>query len=108
MLAVLLTIAHAVALRRWGTAPGPSARWAAIGAVCYLLAFAVWLAAVAPANSAAAAAQAMGPSAFTQAWIVLRTRWEFGHAVGFLFQLAGLGALVWSAVRETGLESCTR
>jgi len=33
-------------------------------------------------------------------WMRLRTRWEYGHAAGFLLQFIGLGLLLLSVLVE--------
>lgn len=80
---------------------GASFRWAAAGALCLLLAFAVWLAVVAPVNGQVAEALRAAPGSVPALWMELRARWEGGHAAGFVLQLIGVGALIWSALPET-------
>jgi hypothetical protein len=77
---------------------GASFRWAAAGALCLLLAFAVWLAVVAPVNGQVAEALRAAPGSVPALWMELRARWEGGHAAGFMLQLLGLGALIWSVL----------
>ena len=40
-------------------------------------------------------------AALSLLWMQLRERWEYGHAAGFVVQLAGLAALVTSVLAET-------
>jgi hypothetical protein len=40
----------------------------------------------------------MDPDSVAQLWMGLRNRWEYGHAAGFVLQLAGFCALVISLV----------
>jgi hypothetical protein len=76
-------------------------RWTCAGASCLLLAFGVWLAVVAPVNGQIAEALSAAPDSVPDLWLQLRLRWEGGHAMGFVVQLLGLGALIWSVLPET-------
>lgn len=76
----------------------PAFRWTVAGAVALALAFAVWLTVVAPVNSAVAAALRDAPASVPALWMELRFRWEYGHAAGFVVQLAGLCALLVSVL----------
>jgi hypothetical protein len=62
-----------------------------------VLAFASWLALVAPV----AAAQSSEPGSVPAMWTQLRARWEYGHATGFVIQLGGFCALLASILAET-------
>jgi hypothetical protein len=75
-------------------------RWTAGGAFFLLAAFIAWVAVVAPVNGQIAQALVSAPDSVPGLWIALRARWEFGHAAGFVLQLAGYAALVWSCLRE--------
>jgi hypothetical protein len=75
-------------------------RWTASGAFFLLAAFVTWLAVVAPVNGQIAEALASAPDSVPSLWMALRARWEFGHAAGFVLQLIGYAALVWSCLRE--------
>jgi len=77
---------------------GASFHWAAGAALCLVLAFLVWLAVVAPVNGQVAEALRAAPSSVPALWMELRGRWEGGHAAGFMLQLLGLGALIWSVL----------
>ncbi|HZS32593.1 MAG TPA: hypothetical protein VFC42_04380 [Methylomirabilota bacterium] len=79
----------------------PSSGWTLAGALCLLLTFGIWLAAVAPVNARVAAAVRSAPDSVPALWMRLRGRWEYGHAAGFVVQLAGLSALVLSVLVET-------
>jgi hypothetical protein len=79
----------------------PSFAWTLGGALCLLLAFGIWLAAVAPVNREVAEAWRTAPESVPVVWMRLRNRWEYGHVAGFVLQLVGLGALVWSVLVET-------
>ncbi len=80
----------------------PSAcRWTLLAVAFFALSFASWLALVALVNSTIAAAMAASPETVPALWMELRTRWEYGHVVGFALHLVGLAALVWSILVET-------
>jgi hypothetical protein len=79
----------------------PSFGWTLAGALSLLLAFGIWLTVVAPVNSEVSAALQMAPATVPAVWTRLRSRWEYGHAAGFIVQLVGLCALVLSVVVET-------
>lgn len=69
-------------------------RWTLAGALLLLIAFIVWGSVVAPVNSMVAEAALVRPETLPRLWMDLRGRWEYGHAAGFVIQLAGLCALV--------------
>jgi hypothetical protein len=94
---IVAALALAFMLRK----AGASFRWAAAGALCLLLAFAVWLAVVAPVNGQVAEALRVAPGSVPALWMELRGRWEGGHAAGFVLQLVGLSALIWSVLAQT-------
>jgi hypothetical protein len=71
------------------------------GAICLLLAFGVWLTIVSPVNSQVADALRSVPESVPALWMQLRSRWEYGHAAGFVVQLVGFCALVHSVLVET-------
>ena len=75
-------------------------RWTLAGATCLGLAFGSWLTLVAPVNSEVAQAISLAPESIPALWMRLRDRWEYGHAVGFILTLAGLGFLVISVLAE--------
>jgi hypothetical protein len=79
----------------------PTFGWALAGAFCLLLAFGIWLVVVAPVNGEVAEALRSAPESVPAVWLRLRTRWEYGHAAGFVVQLVGLCPLVWSVLVET-------
>ena len=84
---------------------GPASKWTAAGAACLALAFVAWLAVVAPVNGEIAEALRSAPDSVPQLWMQLRARWEGGHALGFVLQLVGFAALVWSVLPESpGVE----
>lgn len=62
----------------------PSFGWTLSGALCLLLAFAIWLAVVAPVNSEIAKALQAAPDSVPVIWMQLRNRWEYGHVAGFV------------------------
>jgi hypothetical protein len=75
--------------------------WTLAGALSLLVAFCIWLAVVAPVNSAVAQALRSAPESVPGLWMALRDRWEYGHAAGFIVQLIGLALLVISVLVET-------
>ena len=79
----------------------PSFGWTLAGALCLALAFATWLAVVAPVNSEIVEAFRASPQSLPAIWMRLRPRWEYGHAAGFAVQLAGVCALLASVLVET-------
>ena len=76
-------------------------KWSAAGAACLVLAFFAWLAVVAPVNGQVADALRTAPESVPPLWMELRARWEGGHALGFVLQLVGLSALIWSVLPES-------
>jgi hypothetical protein len=80
---------------------GPSFGWTLAGALSLLLAFGLWLTVVAPVNGEVSTALQVAPATVPAVWTRLRTRWEYGHAAGFIVQLVGLCALVLSVLVET-------
>ena len=80
---------------------GAAFRWTTVGLAFLCLAFASWLALVAPVNQRIAAALERAPDTVPAMWQLLRDRWEYGHATGFVLQLVGFAALVVSVLVET-------
>jgi hypothetical protein len=78
----------------------PSLYWTAAGASLLVLSLVSWVAIVEPVNlqvaDAFARAQPVAPL-----WLELRPRWEYGHLVGFVLELAGLCALLVSVLVDT-------
>jgi hypothetical protein len=94
LLAVLLAWILVFAVRQ----RGPAFPWTLAAALLVSAGLAAWFALVAPLNAVIAGwAAATLPSD----WIVVRNRWELGHAVHCLFWLLGFGALAISILRET-------
>jgi hypothetical protein len=75
--------------------------WTLAGAACLLLAFGSWLTLVEPVNREIADAMRVSPASVPALWMRLRARWEYGHAAGFVIQLAGFCALLASVLVET-------
>jgi hypothetical protein len=75
--------------------------WTVAGAICLLLAFGSWLVLVAPVNREIAEALRTAPDSVPTLWLRLRPRWEYGHVVGFVVELAGFCALLASVLIET-------
>jgi hypothetical protein len=79
----------------------PSFGWTLAGALSLLLAFGLWLTVVAPVNGEVSDALQVAPASVPAVWMRLRSRWEYGHAAGFIVQLVGLCALILSVLVET-------
>jgi hypothetical protein len=79
---------------------GRAARPAAAAAVLLALALVVWAAIVEPVNRNAARVARERPAELPSMWMARRIRWESGHAIGFVLQLAGYAALVTAALRR--------
>jgi hypothetical protein len=75
-----------------------SFRWTLAAALFLTCAFLAWLAIVAPVNSDIAEALRTSPESVPALWLQLRARWEAGHALGFVLQLVGYSALIWSVL----------
>jgi hypothetical protein len=94
VIAIVLAIILAFALRGRGAAFA----WSAGGAALLIIAFVIWLAIVQPVNVQVAHALSADPSSGPSIWSQLRARWEYGHAAGFVAQLLGFSALVISVL----------
>ena len=68
------------------------------GAILLALAFASWVAFVAPVNAELAKWTA---DSFPADWSHYRDRWEYAHATNAVIKLVALGALVLSVIVET-------
>jgi hypothetical protein len=79
--------------------------WAAAGAACLVIAFVMWLGIVNPVNLRMAEALRTAPETVPQQWMLYRGRWEYGHAAGFVVQLAGFCALLVSALADARVTS---
>jgi hypothetical protein len=77
--------------------------WTVAGTICLLLAFGSWLVLVAPVNREIAESLRATPDSVPALWMRLRPRWEYGHVVGFVLELAGFCALLASVLVETPL-----
>jgi hypothetical protein len=81
-------------------ARGRARRPAVAAAALLALALAAWLTIVAPVNAEVSRAVRERPATVPAVWMARRARWEGGHAVGFVLQLVGYGALVAAALRR--------
>ena len=79
----------------------PTFRWTVVGAALYGLWFVSWLTLVAPVNNEIASALEAAPATVPGLWASLRSRWEYGHAVGFVLELLGFCTLVVSVLVDT-------
>lgn len=83
--------------KRW-----PAVGWTLFGAICLTAshaAFWIWLA---PVNATIAT---LTTDALPTDWMALRSQWEYTHAARALLQGIGLGALVFSVLVETTLNT---
>ncbi len=101
--AILSTAALAVLVRR----RRPALRWTIAALLGLTLAFVSWVILVAPVNARIAAAMSASPDSVPALWQIVRDRWEYGHATGFILQLLGFAALVLSVLIETPLTDMT-
>jgi hypothetical protein len=67
------------------------------GALMLVVGHAVFWIVTAPVNAEIAS---WTPSTFPQDWQAWRMQWEYSHATRAVLQIAALGALLWSAMRE--------
>jgi hypothetical protein len=96
----IATLAVALLAYRMRHEAGAMLSWVAVAAlVCSL---AIWGGAVAPVNSAWAAAGTPGSASFVDAYARLRLRWEFGHVAALVSWLVGWFALVGVVVGHPG------
>jgi hypothetical protein len=86
----------AVATLAWRVRRRSSSRWTVVAALFITGSFVSWLVLVQPVNMQIADA---GPHAAT-VWGALRSRWEYGHLVGFILSLFGFCALVIATLVE--------
>ncbi len=70
-----------------------------VGAGCLAAALGVWFSFVAPMNAAMRAS--WSPASMLADWQRVRDQWEYAHAVRFVLQFVGLGALLLSVLAET-------
>jgi hypothetical protein len=68
---------------------------AVCGTVFLVVAFIVWLSMTAPVN---AKVLRWNPDAIPAGWEMLRTRWEYSHAIRFVIHLIGVSALIGAAL----------
>ncbi len=80
-------------------------RWTLAGTALLVMWFVSWVLIVAPVNDEAARALSASPDLVPAVWMRLRERWEYGHAVGFVFQLLGFCVLLLAVLRDAGPES---
>jgi len=80
-------------------------RWTLAGTALLLMWFVSWVLIVAPVNDEAARALNASPDLVPAVWMRLRERWEYGHAVGFVFQLLGFCVLLLAVLMDAQPES---
>jgi hypothetical protein len=96
IVAIILAIVLAIALR----GQGATFAWSAAGAALLVSAFAIWLAVVQQVNLQVEHALAADPNSGPAIWTQLRAKWEYGHAAGFVAQLLGFSALIISVLAD--------
>jgi hypothetical protein len=74
-------------------------------AVCLVLSLALWYVLVEPVNAEWARLLREAPGSAATAYILLRPRWEYGHAAAFLPWLIGVGLLVRATLRQVPPET---
>jgi len=97
IVAILVLFILAYFVREHGR---PGFNFALAAAILYASAFALWWALIYPAN-VELATWVNGP--VPAAWTEVRSRWEWGHAIIALVELAGFAALVLSILADTAL-----
>jgi hypothetical protein len=95
IVAIIVLFLLAYILREHGR---PGFNFALAAAVLYASAFALWWVLVYPAN-VELAKWVNGP--VPADWTEVRSRWEWGHAIISLVELAGFAALIWSVLLDT-------
>ena len=95
IVAIIVMFLHAYIVREHGR---PGFNFALAAAILFASAFALWWVLVYPAN-VELAKWVNGP--VPDNWTGVRSRWECGHAIISLVELAGFAALVWSVLADT-------
>jgi hypothetical protein len=80
----------------------PGFNFVLAAAILYASAFALWWVLVYPAN-VELAKWVNGP--VPADWTEVRSRWECGHAIISLVELAGFAALIWSVLLDTAASA---
>lgn len=93
---IILAFALAYAVRRRPVVS--TLTW--LGAAFLGLSFLAWLTVVQQVNSEVAQGMERAPDLVPSLWMSLRNRWEYGHVLGFILNLAGLAALILSVLAE--------
>jgi hypothetical protein len=102
IVAIIVLFLHAYFVREHGR---PGFSFALAAAILFASAFALWWVLVYPAN-VELAKWVNGP--VPSDWTEVRSRWECGHAIISLVELAGFAALVWSVLAEPALRENAR
>jgi hypothetical protein len=79
----------------------PSLRWTLTGTLFLILGLIIRVGLVAPVNIQIASAVRTVPESVPTLWMDVSTQWEFGHIAGFVAQLIGFSALLYSVLTET-------
>jgi hypothetical protein len=75
--------------------------WTGAATLLLVLWLASWFLIVAPVNNDVDDLLASAPEAVPELWLRLRPRWEYGHAIGFILELAAFCLLIISVVVDT-------
>jgi len=102
LVAILVLFILAYFVREHGR---PGFNFALAAALLYASAFALWWVLVYPAN-VELAKWVNGP--VPADWTEVRSRWECGHAIISLAELAGFAALIWSVLLDTAPPATQR
>ncbi|MGH3801208.1 MAG: hypothetical protein ACRDTD_13925 [Pseudonocardiaceae bacterium] len=79
----------------------PAFRLTLLGALGLVLSLVLWGALVAPVNAEWLRVMESAPASVAEAYLRLRSRWEYGHVAAFAAWLIGFGLLVSSVLVET-------
>ncbi|MGH3886646.1 MAG: hypothetical protein ACRDSZ_08750 [Pseudonocardiaceae bacterium] len=79
----------------------PAFRLTLLGALGLVLSLVLWGALVAPVNAEWFRVMESAPASVAEAYLRLRSRWEYGHVAAFAAWLIGFGLLVSSVLVET-------
>ena len=79
--------------------------WTVAGTALLVLWFVSWVVLVAPVNDEVTRALNASPDLVPGVWMAHRARWEYGHAVGFVFELFGFCVLLMAVLMDANPES---
>jgi hypothetical protein len=79
----------------------PTFRLTLSGTLCLLLSLGLWLALVQPVNAAWFQVLHTTPQSAPEAYLQLRSRWEYGHVAAFIAWFSGVSLLMRAVLAET-------